>query len=78
MVVGTPGDAGSIADPEKYFLLRTEARAVHPGLQPGQFSAKDGLAGVDEALDPDESTNQADQDWRAVGTPCQEAGIPAC
>ncbi len=54
-----------------------EARTVRTGLQPGQLSAKAGLAGGDEALDPDQSTNQADQDGWAVGTPCQEAGIPA-
>ena len=55
-----------------------EARTVRTGLQPGQLSAKAGLAGVDEALVADQPSDQADQDWWAVGTPCQEASIPAC
>ena len=47
-------------------------------VQPGQLSAKAGLAGVDEALVADQPSDQADQDWWAVGTPCQEAGVSAC
>ena len=55
-----------------------ETMAVRTGLQPGQLSAKAGLAGVDEALVADQPSDQADQDGWAVGTPCQEASIPAC
>ncbi len=52
--------------------------AVRPGLQPGQLPEKAGIAGGYEALDPDQSSDQADQNRRTVGTPCQEAGVSAC
>ena len=52
-----------------------EARTVRTGLQPGQLSAKAGLAGGDETLVADQSTDPDDQDWRAVGTPCQEVSV---
>src|ERR671919_1443888 len=53
-----------------------EAGAVHPGLQPGQLYEKTGLAGADEALVTDQSSNPADQDRWAAGTQCQETYIP--
>jgi len=54
-----------------------EASAVRAGLQPGQLPAQVGLTGGDEALVADQYSDQDYQDWRAVGTPCQEAGVPA-
>ena len=55
-----------------------ETMAVRPGLQPGQLHEKAGVAGGYEALDSDQSSDQADQDGWATGTPCQEAGVSAC
>ncbi len=52
--------------------------AVRPGLQPGQLPEKAGIAGGYEALDSDQSSDQADQDGWATGTPCQEAGVSTC
>ena len=49
--------------------------AVRPGLQPGQLPETAGIAGGYEALDPDQSSDQADQNRRTVGTPCQKAGV---
>ena len=54
-----------------------EVVVVHFGLQPGQLHAQAGLTGGDEALVADQSSDQADQDGRAVGPPCQKAGVPA-
>ena len=39
---------------------------------------KAGVAGVDEALVADQSSDQDDQDRRTVGAPCQKAGVSAC
>jgi hypothetical protein len=44
-----------------------KARAVRTGLQPGQLHEKAGLAGGDEALVADQSSDPADQDGRATG-----------
>ena len=55
-----------------------EAGAVHPGLQPGQLREKAGLAGGDEALVADQSSDQADQDRWAAGTTRSQTGVPAC
>jgi len=55
-----------------------EVVVVRPGLQPGQPLEEAGLAGGDEALVADQSSDSADQDWRATGTPRQEAGVSAC
>ena len=52
--------------------------AVRPGLQPGQLHEKAGVARGYEALDSDQSSDQADQDGWATGTPCQKAGVSAC
>ena len=53
-----------------------ETIAVRPDLQPGQLYEKAGVAGGYEALDSDQSSDQADQDGWATGAPCQEASIP--
>src|SRR5918996_3620422 len=53
------------------------ASTVRNGLQPGQLSAQVGLAGGDEALVADQSSNQDDQDQWSAGAPCQKAGVPA-
>ena len=55
-----------------------EAMAVRPDLQPGQLYEKAGVAGGYEALDSDQSSDQADQDGWATGTPRKEAGVSAC
>jgi len=55
-----------------------EAMAVRPGLQPGQLHEKAGVAGGYEALDSDQSSDQADQDGWATGPPRKEAGVSAC
>ena len=55
-----------------------ETMAVRPDLQPGQLYEKAGVAGGYEALDSDQSSDQADQDGWAVGTPRKEAGVSAC
>src|ERR671918_803936 len=55
-----------------------KALVVHSGLQPGQLHEKAGLAGGDEALVADQSSDPADQDGRATGPTCQEAGVSAC
>ena len=52
--------------------------AVRPDLQPGQLYEKAGVAGGYEALDSDQSSDQADQDGWATGTPRKEAGVSAC
>ncbi len=52
-----------------------ETMAVRPDLQPGQLYEKAGVAGGYEALDSDQSSDQADQDGWATGTPCQRAGV---
>ena len=49
-----------------------------PDLQPGQLYEKAGVAGGYEALDSDQSSDQADQDGWATGTPRKEAGVSAC
>ena len=54
------------------------AMAVRPDLQPGQLYEKAGVAGGYEALDSDQSSDQADQDGWATGTPRKEAGVSAC
>ncbi len=55
-----------------------EAMAVRPGLQPGQLPEKAGVAGGYEALVADQSSDQADQNRRTVGTSCQEASVSTC
>ncbi len=55
-----------------------EAMAIRPGLQPGQLHEKAGVAGGYEALVADQSSDQADQDGWATGTPRKEAGVSAC
>ena len=55
-----------------------ETMAVRPDLQPGQLYEKAGVAGGYEALDSDQSSDQADQDGWATGTPRKEAGVSAC
>ena len=55
-----------------------EIMAVRPDLQPGQLLEKAGVAGGYEALDSDQSSDQADQDGWATGTPRKEAGVSAC
>ena len=55
-----------------------ETMAVRPDLQPGQLYEKAGVAGGYEALDSDQSSDQADQDGWATGTPRKEAGASAC
>ena len=47
-------------------------------LQPGQLYEKAGVAGGYDALDSDQSSDQADQDGWATGTPRKEAGVSAC
>ena len=55
-----------------------ETMAVRPDLQPGQLYEKAGVAGGYEALDSDQSSDQADQGGWATGTPRKEAGVSAC
>ena len=55
-----------------------ETMAVRPDLQPGQLYEKAGVGGGYEALDSDQSSDQADQDGWATGTPRKEAGVSAC
>ena len=55
-----------------------ETMAVRPDLQPGQLYEKAGVAGGYEALDSEQSSDQADQDGWATGTPRKEAGVSAC
>ena len=45
---------------------------------PGNFMRRPGVAGGYEALDSDQSSDQADQDGWATGTPRKEAGVSAC
>src|SRR5919106_709069 len=45
---------------------------------PGQLHEEISLTGGDEVLVADQSSDQADQDRRAVGTPCSKAGVSAC
>ena len=45
---------------------------------PGQLHEEISLTGGDEALVADQSSDQADQDRWAVGTPCSKAGVSAC
>ncbi len=52
--------------------------AVRPGLKPGQLPEKAGIAGGFEVLDPDQSSDQADQNRKSAGSPCQNAGVSAC
>ena len=56
----------------------SETMAVRPDLQPGQLYEKAGVAGGYEALDSEQSSDQADQDGWATGTPRKEAGVSAC
>ena len=44
----------------------------------GQLPEKAGVAGGYEALFADQSSDQADQNRRTVGTSCQEAGVSTC
>jgi hypothetical protein len=57
--------------------LSGEAMAVRLGLHPGQLHENAGVSGGYEAPDSDQSSDQADQDGWATGTPCQEAGVSA-
>ena len=52
--------------------------AVPPGLQPGQHPEKAGVAGGNDALDSDQSSDQADQDGWATGTPRKKASVSTC
>jgi len=45
--------------------------------QPGRLHEKAGVAPGYEALDSDQSSDQADQDGWATGPPCQKAGVSA-
>jgi len=55
-----------------------ETISVRPDLQPGQLYEKAGVAGGFEAVDSGQSSDQADQDGWATGTPRKEAGVSAC
>ncbi len=55
-----------------------QAGAIRTGLQLGQLHEKASLTGGNEALVVDQSADQDDQDWRAVGVPRQKAGVSAC
>ena len=73
------GQAGVELDPVVLPPVRGqpgEAGVVHAGLQPGQLHEKVGLAGVDETLVTDQYSDPDDQDWRTVGMPRQETGVP--
>ena len=69
----------------KFVANQGETMAVRPDLQPGQLyekagvaGGKAGVAGGYEALDSEQSSDQADQDGWATGTPRKEAGVSAC
>ena len=62
----------------KFVANQGETMAVRPDLQPGQLYEKAGVAGGYEALDSEQSSDQADQDGWATGTPRKEAGVSAC
>ena len=55
-----------------------ETMAVRSGVQSGKLHEKAGVAGGYEALDSDQSSDLADQDGWATGTPRKEAGVSAC
>ena len=48
---------------------------IGPAESTGQLHEKAGVAGGYEALDSDQSSDQADQDGWATGPPCQKAGV---
>ena len=68
----------NLSYPPKGIVRFYNTMAVRPDLQPGQLYEKAGVAGGYEALDSDQSSDQADQDGWATGTPRKEAGVSAC